>query len=201
MRREAVTPALEDAPSIEPARDNSVLQSVPLSAVSEVRVSNVDKKSAQGQLPVRLCNYTDVYKNDYITNDLEFMRGTASRADIARFGLCVGDAIITKDFETPDDIGIPLARRRSYGRSLMRLSFGDRQAIARQGRPRRFWPSNWLSRGLLNTTVSRPTAPPAMACRWRRSSVPLFGYQSARSKGALDYWRVSSMPRLSGRRH
>ena len=38
-----------------------------------------------GELPVRLCNYTDVYKNDYITDDLEFMRATASRAEIAKF--------------------------------------------------------------------------------------------------------------------
>ncbi|ESY55567.1 hypothetical protein X744_19260 [Mesorhizobium sp. LNJC372A00] len=80
---------------------------VPLSAVSEVRVSNVDKKSEPGELPVRLCNYTDVYKSDYISDDLEFMRATASRAEIARFGLRVGDVIITKDSETPDDIGIP----------------------------------------------------------------------------------------------
>ena len=35
------------------------------------------------------------------------MRATASLAEIARFGLRVGDVIITKDSETPDDIGIP----------------------------------------------------------------------------------------------
>lgn len=35
------------------------------------------------------------------------MRATASRAEIARFGLRIGDVIITKDSETPDDIGIP----------------------------------------------------------------------------------------------
>ena len=107
MRREAVLSALEDAPSIEPVRDTSILQKVPLSAVSEVRVSNVDKKSEPGEVPVQLCNYTDVYKNSYITDDLEFMRATASRTEIAKFGLRVGDVIITKDSETPDDIGIP----------------------------------------------------------------------------------------------
>jgi hypothetical protein len=92
---------------LAPARDIGVQQRVPLSEVCEVRVSNVDKKSEPGELPVRLCNYTDVYKNDYITDDLEFMRATASRAEIAKFGLHVGDVIITKDSETPDDIGIP----------------------------------------------------------------------------------------------
>jgi type I restriction enzyme S subunit len=107
MRREAALPALDDAPPVELARDARVSRTVPLSAVSEVRVSNVDKKSEPGELPVRLCNYTDVYKNDYITEDLEFMRATASRAEVARFGLRPGDVIITKDSETPDDIGIP----------------------------------------------------------------------------------------------
>jgi type I restriction enzyme, S subunit len=107
MPHEAALPALVDTPAIEPVSNSSVSQSVPLSAVCEVRVSNVDKKSEPGELPVRLCNYTDVYKNDYITDDLEFMRATASRAEIARFGLRIGDVIITKDSETPDDIGIP----------------------------------------------------------------------------------------------
>jgi type I restriction enzyme S subunit len=107
MRREAALPAFEDMPSIEPKHGTSISQTVPLSAVCEVRVSNVNKKSEPGELPVRLCNYTDVYENDYISDDLEFMRATASRAEIARFGLRVGDVIITKDSETPDDIGIP----------------------------------------------------------------------------------------------
>src|SRR4051794_30860396 len=105
MPREAALPALDDAPPIELVHDARVSRTVPLSAVSEIRVSNVDKKSEPGEIPVRLCNYTDVYKNDYITDDLEFMRATASRAEIARFGLRIGDVIVTKDSETPNDIG------------------------------------------------------------------------------------------------
>lgn len=107
MRREAALAALDDAPPIALVNGAGVSRTVPLSAVSEVRVSNVDKKSEPGELPVRLCNYTHVYKNDYITDDLEFMRATASSSEIARFGLRAGDVIITKDSETPDDIGIP----------------------------------------------------------------------------------------------
>jgi len=38
----------------------------PLSSVAELRVSNVDKKSESRGRSVRLCNYTDVYNNDYI---------------------------------------------------------------------------------------------------------------------------------------
>jgi len=42
---------------------------------ADVRNSNVDKTIADDEEPVQLCNYTDVYYNDRITRDLEFMRG------------------------------------------------------------------------------------------------------------------------------
>lgn len=75
--------------------------------VAELRTSNVDKKSAEGETPVRLCNYVDVYKNDKVTMSLDFMEATATEAQIERFALQVGDVVITKDSETPDDIGVP----------------------------------------------------------------------------------------------
>jgi type I restriction enzyme S subunit len=80
---------------------------VALAAVADVRFSSVDKLTFASEEPVRLCNYIDVYKNDYIASDLEFMSGSATQAEIERFGLRVGDVIITKDSETPDDIGVP----------------------------------------------------------------------------------------------
>lgn len=80
---------------------------VSLGSVADVRFSSVDKFTSPSEPPIRLCNYTDVYNNDYITSDLEFMSASATRPEIARFGLQVGDVIITKDSETPDDIGIP----------------------------------------------------------------------------------------------
>ncbi len=67
----------------------------------------MDKKSEEGETTVRLCNYVDVYKNDKVTMDLDFMEATATNAQIDRFGLHVGDVVITKDSETPDDIGVP----------------------------------------------------------------------------------------------
>lgn len=79
----------------------------PLVRSADIRFSSVDKKSNSGEKPVRLCNYTDVYNNTYITARMPFMAATATQSEIARFGLCVGDVIITKDSETPDDIGVP----------------------------------------------------------------------------------------------
>ena len=75
--------------------------------VADVRFSGVDKHSHDHEIPVRLCNYTDVYKNDKITDDMDLMRATATAGEIARLTLKAGDVIITKDSETPDDIAVP----------------------------------------------------------------------------------------------
>ena len=73
----------------------------------EMRVSNIDKHTKEGELPVRLCNYVDVYKNDRITERVKFMRATATSQEIGRFRLERGDVLITKDSEAWNDIGIP----------------------------------------------------------------------------------------------
>ena len=71
-----------------------------LGTIAEMRVSNVDKHSKEEELPVRLCNYVDVYKNDHISRDMPFMRATASTEEIGRFRLRKYDVLITKDSET-----------------------------------------------------------------------------------------------------
>jgi type I restriction enzyme S subunit len=78
-----------------------------LKYVAEVSPSNIDKKSVEGEPVVRLCNYVDVYKNDFITKDLVLMEATASEDQLARFELKEGDVIITKDSEDPSDIAVP----------------------------------------------------------------------------------------------
>ena len=75
--------------------------------VASFKNSNVDKKSYDDQEAVSLCNYTDVYYNEFITPDLPFMQASASVAEIEQFSLRKGDVIITKDSEDPSDIGIP----------------------------------------------------------------------------------------------
>jgi type I restriction enzyme, S subunit len=68
--------------------------------------SNVDKKSIEGEAQVKLCNYTDVYYNDSISAEMEFMDATAPEEQVKKFALRAGDVIITKDSETADDIAI-----------------------------------------------------------------------------------------------
>lgn len=77
-----------------------------LKRICRVFPSNVDKKSVESEAAVLLCNYTDVYYNDRIVADMEFMPATASDDQIAKFTLRAGDTIITKDSETADDIAV-----------------------------------------------------------------------------------------------
>ena len=69
--------------------------------------SNVDKKSKVGEELVKLCNYVDVYKNEFITNEINFMEATAPADQISKFSIRRGDVIITKDSESAEDIGVP----------------------------------------------------------------------------------------------
>jgi len=78
-----------------------------LKFIAEVKSSNVDKNSKQDELPVRLCNYTDVYYRDIISNEIDFMSATATENEIRRFIIKHGDVLITKDSENWNDIAIP----------------------------------------------------------------------------------------------
>lgn len=80
---------------------------VPLRHAAVLRVSNVDKKAVDGEVAVRLVNYTDVYYQGEIHPSLELMSATATMDQVERFRVLPGDSIITKDSESPDDIAIP----------------------------------------------------------------------------------------------
>ena len=69
--------------------------------------SNVDKKSHDNEIEVALCNYVDVYYNDFITDSLNFMIATANEHELQKFQLIEEDVILTKDSEDPYDIAVP----------------------------------------------------------------------------------------------
>jgi len=79
----------------------------------QLKPSNVDKKTHDDETAVQLCNYVDVYYNDFITNDLPFMEASATEHEINKFSLVVDDVIITKDSEDPMDIGVPALVRET----------------------------------------------------------------------------------------
>jgi type I restriction enzyme, S subunit len=78
-----------------------------LKYIAKVRLSNVDKHSKLRETPIKLCNYTDVYYQDFITDDIDFMAATATANQISDFILEHGDVLITKDSESFDDIAVP----------------------------------------------------------------------------------------------
>src|SRR2546425_564642 len=80
---------------------------VALGDAASIYCSGVDKHVVPGEQQVRLCNYLDVYRNRRLTREMQFSQGSATSGEIARFTLRKGDLLITKDSETPDDIGIP----------------------------------------------------------------------------------------------
>ena len=78
-----------------------------LKHVATIQFSNVDKNTVEDEETVRLCNYVDVYYNDFITAELEFMEATATVGEIRKFMLRDGDVLVTKDSESWDDIAVP----------------------------------------------------------------------------------------------
>ena len=72
----------------------------------DMRVSNVDKHVKEDEQPVRLCNYVDVYKNNYVHEQMDFMLATATAEEIERYRLKKDDVLITKDSESWDDIAV-----------------------------------------------------------------------------------------------
>ncbi|WP_209389132.1 restriction endonuclease subunit S [Chryseobacterium sp. RR2-3-20] len=79
-----------------------------LGEIADVKLSNVDKKTNSDEISVRLCNYTDVYKNDFINAHKAetFMVASCNDNEFEKFILRKGQVAITKDSEKRDDIGI-----------------------------------------------------------------------------------------------
>ena len=75
--------------------------------VCDVAPSSVDKVKSDHERTVKLCNYMDVYQNQYITRDLldDFMVGSVNENEYQRFVLREGQVLFTKDSETKEDIG------------------------------------------------------------------------------------------------
>ena len=86
---------------------NEEWRTVRLGDVVTIIVSSVDKKSRPNEKNVHLCNYMDVYYNDEISANHDFMVATASDTEIERCSLKKWDIIITKDSEMSDDIAKP----------------------------------------------------------------------------------------------
>ena len=84
------------------------LKKYKLADIAKIEISGVDKKTIEGETPVRLCNFVDVYYNWAITKEKAkaFMVASAKQTEIDKCSIGKGMVAITKDSETRDDIGI-----------------------------------------------------------------------------------------------
>jgi type I restriction enzyme, S subunit len=82
-------------------------KTIALGQRASISFSGVDKHIVPGETKIRLCNYLDVYRNRHLRSSIVYSPGSAKDVEIRRFQLQRGDILITKDSETPDDIGIP----------------------------------------------------------------------------------------------
>ena len=119
----------------------------PISAITKIIISSVDKNTVPDEIPVFLCNYKDVYYNSIITKNMQFMEATAKKSEIDRFSLYPNDVVITKDSESADDIGIP-----TYIQSIRKnLLCGYHLAILR---PKKNVDGKFLSFALMHPRIS-----------------------------------------------
>lgn len=92
-----------------------------LSEIATIEISGVDKKTVESEIPVKLCNFTDVYYNWEIDSSYseKFMSVTAKQSEIDKFTLKKGDVVITKDSETKEDIGISCLIKENLEKTIL----------------------------------------------------------------------------------
>ncbi|MGA3013956.1 MAG: restriction endonuclease subunit S [Bacteroidales bacterium] len=98
-----------------------------------LNTSSVDKKVKEGEKPVRLVNYMDVYTSfeKIISNDLQLMMVSANENQLIKNQVNIGDVLFTPSSETPDDIGHSAVITETmpstlHSYHLLRLSFHEK---------------------------------------------------------------------------
>jgi type I restriction enzyme S subunit len=101
-----------------------------LGEIGDISSAGVDKKSQPGEVPVRLVNYLDVYRRDFIySGDLNHWV-TAPSHQVKRCAVQKGDVFFTPSSETRDDIGISAVAMEdipnaAYSYHVVRLRLRD----------------------------------------------------------------------------
>ena len=74
---------------------------------SSFQLSGVDRITYETEINVSICHYPDVYNNESIFRRTKISKGTCTPQELDKFCLKLGDILITKDSESPSDIGVP----------------------------------------------------------------------------------------------
>ena len=103
-----------------------------LGDVAEVSNIGVDKKSNMNEKQVRLLNFVDVFKNQYIENDTPTMVVTANERKIIDCNIKKYDIFITPSSELIDEIGFSAMAIEDfdnavYSYHIMRLRIKDKK--------------------------------------------------------------------------
>jgi len=77
-----------------------------LGDIGIISSAGVDKKSVRGELPVKLLNYLDIYKRDFLYSSEQTQWVTASAEKQKKCSIKCGDVFFTPSSETPNDIGM-----------------------------------------------------------------------------------------------
>jgi len=78
-----------------------------LGQMGEIKSAGVDKKIVAGETPVRLLNFTDVFKRSFIYSDELNHWVTAPESKVSGCDVRLGDVFFTPSSETKDEAGIP----------------------------------------------------------------------------------------------
>ena len=81
-------------------------QKVKLSEIGKISSAGVDKKVNEGEVPVRLLNFADVFYRDFIYNDELTHWVTAKPIKVEQCSVQKGDIFFTPSSEMPTDIAI-----------------------------------------------------------------------------------------------
>ena len=81
-------------------------------------LSTVDRHEYEDEIKVSICHYPEVYNNEKITLKTELSRGTCNQKELEKFRLKKDDVLITKDSETPEDIGVPVYVANNFDKTV-----------------------------------------------------------------------------------
>ena len=121
----------QKVPFLDDLLDGVDVEWKPLGEVVDVSNIGVDKKSKPDEKKVRLLNFVDVFKNQYISNETPTMVVTSSERKIVDCNIRKGDVFITPSSELIDEIGFSAMAIEDfdnavYSYHIMRLRIKDK---------------------------------------------------------------------------
>ena len=106
----------------------------PLGEICQISNTGVDKKIHEHENKVRLLNFVDVFKNQYLTNDTPAMITTANDRKVIDCNILQGDIFVTPSSEVIDEIGqsamaVENIDNAVYSYHIMRLRIHDKSLV------------------------------------------------------------------------